>query len=324
MGEDALAASDTLRDRAIGSLLGCAVGDALGELAFTHASKETLQAAVEQAQRLVYTDDTAMAIQLATALVEDGKVNDQALGDRFARAFQLEPWRGYGPGPPAIFRTAAETGRAYTEIARELYSGQGSLGNGAAMRAAPLGIAYRDTPALEPASDAAAQVTHAHPIGQDAALLVARAVAHGLEAAMDGRRVQPQGMAQALTDGCRCEEMRHKMQLVTDYLGEGSDPDAVVDSIGRSVCAPESVPFAVYAFLAAPDDFERCLDIAMFHGGDRDTLAAMAGSISGAYLGEAAIPEPWRARLEHRCQLRELARRLADAFPYDSKTAATG
>ena len=317
-----MAASDTLRDRAIGALLGCAIGDAIGELAFTHASKERLQAAVEGAQRLVYTDDTAMAIVIATALVEDGLINAQALGDRFARAFQREPWRGYGPGPPKIFKTVAETGRAYEEVARELYGGEGSLGNGAAMRAGPLGVAYRDTDRLANACDTASAVTHAHPVGRDAALLVARAVGQAVEAGLEGRHIQPQAMAQDLTDGCRTEEMRHKMQAVTDYLGEGAEPEAVADTVGRNISAPESVPFAAYAFLAAPDDFAACLEIAMFNGGDRDTLAAMAGSMSGAYLGEHAIPEPWRARLEHRCQLRELSRRLADAFPEGDRAAA--
>ena len=317
-----MAASDILRDRAIGALLGCAVGDALGELAFTHASRARLQAAAERAQRLVYTDDTAMAIVIADALVEDGLINAQALGDRFARAFQLEPWRGYGPGPPRIFQTVAETGRAYEQVARELYGGEGSLGNGAAMRAGPLGVAYRDSDRLAGACDTASAVTHAHPVGRDAALLVARAVGQAVEAALQDRSIRPHAMAQDLTDGCRSEEMRHKMQAVTDYLGEGAEPDAVADAVGRSVSAPESVPFAVYAFLAAPDDFRACLEIAMFHGGDRDTLAAMAGSMSGAYLGERAIPDPWRARIEHRCQLRELARRLADAFPDDDRAAA--
>jgi poly(ADP-ribose) glycohydrolase ARH3 len=317
-----MAASDTLRDRAIGALLGCAVGDAIGELAFTHASKARLQAAVEGAQRLVYTDDTAMAIVIADALVEDGLIHAQALGDRFARAFQLEPWRGYGPGPPQIFKTVAEIGRPYEEIARTLYGGEGSLGNGAAMRAGPLGVAYRDDARLAHACDRASAVTHAHPVGRDAALLVARAVGQAVEAALAGRTIRPQAMAQDLTDGCRTEEMRHKMQAVTDYLGEDAEPEAVADAVGRSVSAPESVPFAVYAFLAAPEDFEACLDIAIFHGGDRDTLAAMAGSIAGAYLGEQAIPAPWRSRIEHRCQLRELARRLADAFPDDQQAAA--
>jgi poly(ADP-ribose) glycohydrolase ARH3 len=317
-----LAASDTLRDRAIGALLGCAVGDAIGELAFTHADRDGLYAAVERAQRLVYTDDTAMAIAVANALVEDGVINAQALGDRFARAFQLEPWRGYGPGPPQIFRSVAETGQPYEAVARKLYAGEGSLGNGAAMRAGPLGVAYRDGPRLEGASDTASAVTHAHPVGRDAALLVARAVAQAVAAGLHGRRVRPHAMAQDLTDGCRTEEMRHKMQAVTDYLGERAEPEAVADTVGRSVSAPESVPFAVYAFLAAPDDFAACLEIAIFHGGDRDTLGAMAGSIAGAYLGEHAIPDPWRARIEHRCQLRELARRLADAFPDADRAAA--
>jgi poly(ADP-ribose) glycohydrolase ARH3 len=310
-----VSASETLRDRSIGALLGCALGDAVGELAFRYPVKDELDQVIRRLDTLIYTDDTAMAVVLATQLVEDRAVDPQSLGDRFAAAFAREPWRGYGPGPPKIFEAVQASGRGYPEVARELYGGEGSLGNGAAMRAAPLGVAYRDGPELAAAAERAAEVTHAHPVGRDGGLLAARAVGLALRHALDGRPITPVALAEQLTRGCRTEVLGDKMAAVTRLLGDGAPESEVADAVGRTVAAHESVPFAVYAFLAAPEDFERCLAIAMLNGGDRDTLAAMAGAISGAYLGEDALPERWRARCENRCQLRELARRLAEAFP---------
>lgn len=44
--------------------------------------------------------------------------------------------------------------------------------------------------------------------------------------------------------------------------------------------------------------------------GDTDTIAAMAGAISGAYLGIEAIPADWRERLENRVYIETLAHKL--------------
>jgi poly(ADP-ribose) glycohydrolase ARH3 len=71
------------------------------------------------------------------------------------------------------------------------------------------------------------------------------------------------------------------------------------------------MPFAIYSFVRCPHSFEDCLDCAIMHGGDRDTLGAMAGAISGAYLGVEAIPSGWRAKLENRQTIEELALELA-------------
>jgi poly(ADP-ribose) glycohydrolase ARH3 len=72
-----------------------------------------------------------------------------------------------------------------------------------------------------------------------------------------------------------------------------------------------SLPFAVYSCHRFPSSFEDCLYCAMMHGGDGDTLGAMAGAMSGAYLGFEAIPLLWRNKLESREMIRELVTELA-------------
>jgi poly(ADP-ribose) glycohydrolase ARH3 len=72
------------------------------------------------------------------------------------------------------------------------------------------------------------------------------------------------------------------------------------------------MPFAIYAFLNHPTSFDACLFCAILNGGDRDTLGAMAGGISGAYLGSESIPEPWKRKLENRGYIEKLGLSLAD------------
>jgi poly(ADP-ribose) glycohydrolase ARH3 len=75
------------------------------------------------------------------------------------------------------------------------------------------------------------------------------------------------------------------------------------------------MPFAVYSFLRNSKSFRECLFCAVLNGGDRETLGAMAGGLSGAYLGIDAIPEAWRQKIENRSYLEDLALALAERRP---------
>jgi poly(ADP-ribose) glycohydrolase ARH3 len=81
------------------------------------------------------------------------------------------------------------------------------------------------------------------------------------------------------------------------------------------VAVDESMPFALYSFLCFPESFEACLFCAILNGGDRDTLGAMAGALSGAYLGVEAIPNIWRRKLENRERIERLASSLWEMTP---------
>lgn len=306
---------DALRDLSAGALVGCALGDAIGELAFVHPEREALMRVVTGADSLVYTDDTAMAVELARALAEDGRVDRARLGERFAAAHEAEPWRGYGPGPPKIFRTAAHRRQPCHEIAALLHGGQGSLGNGAAMRVAPAGVAYRDTAERADAARTSATITHAHPVGQDAAALQAHTVALAVTNALAGEPLDGERAARELVRAAHSDEMHRKLAIVAAALSDGTPPDRVAHAIGRSVAAHESVPFAIYAFLRAPTDFEAVLDCAILNGGDRDTLGAMAAAACGAHIGLSGLPAPWRERAENGETLVRLGHALADRFP---------
>jgi hypothetical protein len=75
-----------------------------------------------------------------------------------------------------------------------------------------------------------------------------------------------------------------------------------------------SVLWSIYSFLRTPEDYWETICTAIRVGGDVDTTAAMAGAISGAYLGLGAIPEGLAHRLTDQGtwgfeELTELARK---------------
>jgi len=290
----------------LGCMLGSALGDAIGELAFRFPEAGRLRAAIAAAPLLRYTDDTAMALGLAESLAELRDLDPRHLGRTFHRHFNREPWRGYAAGPPAIFQQVEQSGLSYQEAARRLFSGQGSLGNGAAMRVAPLGLFFHDSPDLYQKAVAAAAVTHAHPLAQDGAAIQAAAVA--MAVTLDPRNPFPRDafFLRVLTLA-RTPEIREKLSLVKALLKSRVPAPEAARILGQSVMIHESLPFALYAFLARPHSFEDCLLEAVLSGGDRDTLGAMAGAISGAYLGKAAITALWREKLENRGLIEKLA-----------------
>jgi poly(ADP-ribose) glycohydrolase ARH3 len=298
-----------LRDKFLGGMIGTALGDAIGELAFRRPTKEVLLSEVADRQTLVYTDDTAMAIGLAKSLVEVGGLDQQHLGDTFRSHYRDEPWRGYASGPPTVFSKVKRRGMTYSEAAKTLYGGEGSFGNGAAMRVAPLGLLFHEAWDLYQKAQLSAAVTHTHPIGIDGAAVQAHAVAEavGLD---PGETLPVDGFLETLLETARTMEMQNRLARVHELLRNGAPPQRAARELGQGVAVHRSLPFAIYCFLRHPDSFKECLFCAALNGGDRDTLGAMACAVSGAYLGVEAIPRAWREKLENRSHIEELALEL--------------
>lgn len=302
---------ERLTHKILGGMIGSALGDAIGELAFHYRTRDLLCAQIDLHEPLTYTDDTAMAIGLAESIQRTGKIVSKDLGDTFSKNFFQEPWRGYASGPPAIFSLVEKTGISYEEAARRLFDGTGSFGNGGAMRIAPLALFFYDSPHLYEYACESAKVTHAHPVGMDGAALQAIAIAQATR--QDSAAPFPlEAFIATLIENARTPELRHKMGLIEKCLQEKTDPEQAAHKLGRTVAVHESMPFAIFSFLRFPKSFEEALFCAILHGGDRDTLGAMAGALSGAYLGFERIPSRWRKKLENQNRISELALALAE------------
>ena len=70
----------------------------------------------------------------------------------------------------------------------------------------------------------------------------------------------------------------------------GDPPSSLDDWEGISPWIVPSILWPLYAFLSSPDDYRTTICTAIAGGGDTDTTAAMAGAISGAFLGLDAVP----------------------------------
>jgi poly(ADP-ribose) glycohydrolase ARH3 len=292
-----------------GCLLGSALGDSIGELAFRFRSKTRLDAEISDSKLLRYTDDTAMAIGVAQCLIETKTIDPERLGQIFHENFKKEPWRGYASGPPSIFGQVESFAVKYSEAAAGLFGGKGSFGNGSAMRVAPVGIFFFESPDLYERASQSARPTHSHRLARDGAAIQAKAVALAVKASP----LEPFPREQFLDEienFSRAPEFKAKIRILRELLSSDVSDAYAAKILGQSVAVHESLPFAVYCFAQYPDSFEKCIYCAVLNSGDRDTLGAMAGAISGAYLGVESIPKDWLEKLEGRKLLEELAKLL--------------
>lgn len=192
--------------------------------------------------------------------------------------------------------------------ARAAFDGEGSFGNGAAMRAAPVALGAAGLHDAAEQARRSAEVTHAHEHGIHGAefqVCAAYQVLHSDPA-------QPFDVDQLLHDLGRVVRSRQwhaKLERVSELVLSKADPDHVARAVGNDVTALGSVPTALVAFLIDRDDPAEVVRYAIRVGGDTDTIAAMAGALAGARHGAAAFPQSWIDRLEVADRLRTLAAR---------------
>ena len=298
-----------MKSKFIGALVGTGTGDALGAFFEGHfeVNIKAIEAAAESAEVLNYTDDTHMMIGIAESLIKSRGFDGEDMAATFAGNYELEPWRGYGPGPPHIFRML-RAGIAWDEVAERLYRG-GSYGNGSAMRIAPVGVLYHNNPErLIEVAHKSSQITHAHRLGKEGAALQAGAVA--LAAGLDpGKGFDKHDFLANLAGFIEDRVYQEKLSLIEELL-DSHDRYRVVVELGNGIEAFNSVPAAIYSFISSPDSFAQAVTGAISMGGDTDTIGAMTGAIVGAYLGVDAIPVAWRDRLENRDYIVELGKKL--------------
>jgi len=293
-----------MKSKFVGCLVGSAIGDALGSsfegLWFSEVKIEHFSGR--------WTDDTHMMIGVAESLIAKEGFDGSHMAQTFIKNYEREPWRGYASGPPRVFRWI-KSGVAWNEASKRLFSGSGSYGNGAAMRVAPVGLFYHDDlEQLRAVAYDQSQITHAHELGKEGALLQAYSVALATKAD-PSFELDSSVFLKKLEAFTRSEVYRQKLERVWELLGE-TNRLRVARELGNGIEAHNSVPAAIYSFLRRPDSFEECVLYAVSLGGDTDTIGAMAGAISGAYHGVEAIPDEWKSRLEAREYIEKLAEKL--------------
>jgi poly(ADP-ribose) glycohydrolase ARH3 len=233
-----------------------------------------------------YTDDTEMALAIAKHLVQHNRIVPSELMQTFVSNYS--PWRGYGRGT-RVLMDAFRTDCDYEHFVQHLFPG-GSFGNGAAMRAAPVGLRFwRDHDLVWEQAKQSALPTHRHELGIEAAQLIALTTAVAVTETM----ITPESIADVLIPRATTTVFTKQLHALRRITAESD-----LAQFGNGIAAHESVVTAIGCFSLYPDDFQEAISAAIWQGGDTDTIAAMTGALVGARLGVDAIDDAWVTKLE--------------------------
>ncbi len=283
--------------RALLSLEGLSVGDAFGECFFDPSLQESLENRDLPEGPWFYTDDTMMAWSIVDTLAEHGTIDQDRLAELFVGRFCKQPNRGYGEAAIGLLGRIALGSRWQTEASR-LFDGEGSMGNGGAMRVAPLGAYFADDlDRVVAEARASAVVTHAHPEGQAGSIAVAVAAAMawrgggrvgcGQELLEQAHALTPDGATRRGLEQALCLGPQATMIDAAIHLGSG-----------QGLLASDTVPYAVWCAARHLDDFEDALWSTAAGLGDIDTTCAMVGGIVAQFVGRDGLPREWLRRRE--------------------------
>jgi len=308
-----------LEDRFKGCILGAAIGDALGmpteSLTFQEELNHYFKGPVKDFQRAPYgypcanleagqyTDDTQQMIILANSLIKN-------------RGFNLEDFaKGIGE-----WGYKCKTEKGYNrfggctsiEAALDIHNGKNpkeagiiSISCGAAMRTAPIGLFYSNSDKLRDYAKEAAQVTHIHPGAVSSAIFISSLISN---------IINGKDSAEALRDARKeiTFDLGHLIDDVEHMINEDKKSvSEIAKIIGASHSSYQTVPMAVACFLNSPEDYEQTIiNGANMIPGDTDSIACIAGAISGAYNGYGKIPERFKEKIESRKELEDIALKL--------------
>ncbi|MFT3838487.1 MAG: ADP-ribosylglycohydrolase family protein [Myxococcaceae bacterium] len=284
---------DSRMDRVTFALDGLSLGDAFGEQFF--GPKGYVQTRIHRRQLpdapWRYTDDTEMALGIAEVLERHGHVDRDELAKVFARRFMANRHRGYGHTAFEILSDLHE-GRPWRVVSAQVFGGQGSMGNGGAMRAAPVGAYFAGEPerVVEEARRSA-EVTHTHPDGQAGAIAAALAAAWAAQhpGSRDGNAMLTE-VIQHTPDGPTREGLRRAAEL-----GFSTAPEIAGAKLGAGerVISSDTVPYALWSAARSLGDFTEAMWSTVSALGDRDTTCAIAGGIVALAVGPGGLPTHW-------------------------------
>jgi ADP-ribosylglycohydrolase len=291
---------DARMERVKVALDGLSVGDALGERFFFPSNPRLLiEDRVLPAAPWRYTDDTVMALCIAEVLHHHRHIHQEELAYTFARQYWNNPQRGYGATAHDILQAIAR-GVSWRKAAREAFDGDGSMGNGGAMRVAPVAAYYADDlDQVVAAARASAEVTHGHREGQAGAIAVAVAAAYAWQnRGRPGEEIASE-LFRVVLEHTPKGDTREGIAAAAGVPFSSSVKEAV-DRLGNGcrVTAPDTVPFALWCAARHLNSYVDAIWTTIEGFGDIDTNCAIVGGIVALHAGAEAIPQEWIAARE--------------------------
>ena len=219
--------------RARQSLEGLSCGDAFGERFFIRpdVAPSLIEQRAVPAPPWIFTDDTMMALSIVETLENYGYIRQDQLTSSFAKNY--DSGRGYGPAMHNLLAEIRRVPDCWRAEAKTLFDGEGSFGNGSAMRVAPLGAYFADDVGRIPEQAAlSAETTHCHPEALSGAIAVALAAAAAWQFRQSGEMPAPTEFLQWIAHRTPVSAVRQGIERAA-ALPEGTPINRAVAALGN-------------------------------------------------------------------------------------------
>lgn len=293
------------RERARGTLLGLACGDALGRPVEFNSPEEISADHGRLTEMVGYgtwrkpagtvTDDTDQALCIARSLVDRDSFDPADIADRFVDWYDSGPFDMGNMTRRSLQRL--KRGDAWDQAGEQVWanSPEGSnAGNGSVMRSPPLALAFAGDPEmLATYSRRCSRITHADPRCTYGSAVLNLTIA---------------GLTRNAED-----PLPNVIEEVEDDA-----PTELIDALspvaaGESPAEFQTSPYVVTTLQTALHDglraesAEEAIVTAVNRGGDTDTIGAVAGAVAGARFGADALPDRWLKAIDETSELEQLA-----------------
>ncbi len=266
-----------------------------------------------------YTDDTQMTIALSEAFLQANlKVDQDLIADKFGKHFDYN--RGYARIAANILN-AISCGIPWRDAVKFFGFADGSYGNGAAMRVAPVSLAFcGDEAGIKNGAAKQSMISgHHHPDGIFGAQMQALIVNWALQDGLENLEFRKEDVFKSLMqDAPPAYQM--SLDWIRDNLDINTHPKEINRRVKSGVLASQAVCAAFWFFLYSleVDKDSNPIVLAVNYSWDADTVGAMTGAIAGAYYGAEWFKLEWVNDLENgaagKDYILSLADQMADAW----------
>ncbi|MGD1920958.1 MAG: ADP-ribosylglycohydrolase family protein [Pleurocapsa sp.] len=288
-------------EQALLSLKGLSLGDAFGQNFFIEQDKaiELINTRQLPNKPWFYTDDTVMGISIVDTLKKYEQIDQGYIDQMLAQRYKEEPNCGYGSNAARTLRKISDKAD-WKQLAINAFSGVGSMGNGGAMRAAPIGAYFFDDyQKVAHQAKVSCEVTHAHPDAQAGTIAIAVAAAYCVRQRLG---LLPFNSDKLLETVIKLTPQSDTLSRIkrANQIPFDSRLDYVISLLGNGshLCSYDTVPIALWFMAGRECSFENTLWNSVAVLGDRDTICAIVGSLMALVVGREKLPKTWIERCE--------------------------
>ncbi len=284
------------------ALLGVSIGDAFGDSFFGETDEILNKISLREMPntKWEFTDDTVMSIAILEELEENGEINQDNLIKKFNRNHDLDVNRGYGVTLRRLLREIKE-GENWRDVSKNAFDGQGSMGNGAAMRVCPIGAYYfNDFQKVRELAIKSAEITHANNEAITGAISIAIGTALTTKMKFHNHILTPIEFIDKILNELPDSDTKYQIAKAKN-IPYHYHIETIKGMLGNGInmTSQDTVPFSIWCAAYNLNNFEEALWKAVSILGDRDTICAMVGGMVIMSSETEKIPKNWLELVEN-------------------------